>query len=169
MNKGKWKKHIKPIALLLVTLILLISSKSIRRQLMLIGIENDFGFLCQACIKLGERVHGKVCITDSACAPYLNDATLFGSTSAMQVLIDNGATVDQPDFQGRTSLHSAIVKEDYAAVMVLLANGASATLPDSNGQTPLSYAESTNDSMIIDEIKKALRKDTDSGKKPAPK
>ena len=70
-----------------------------------------------------------------------------------QVLIDNGADVEQEDFEGRTPLHcNADFAGDKNTVMVLIKNGANVNNPGSIGMTPSDYASDYTDNIHIAEL-----------------
>ena len=80
-----------------------------------------------------------------------------------QVLIDNGADVEQEDFEGKTPLHCCADHDydydDKNTVRVLIENGANINNPGSIGMTPSDYAsEYTNNSHIAELIDSTAKK-----------
>jgi ankyrin repeat protein len=68
------------------------------------------------------------------------EAARLGHVDVLTFLLTSGANVNLINFDSRTALHLAVVREQLKAVSVLLAFDANAELGDSNGQTPLMLA-----------------------------
>ena len=56
------------------------------------------------------------------------------------LLLESGAKIDAPDYDGRTPLHSPCRKGHEAVVWVLLKNGADMSLQDHYGRTAVRWA-----------------------------
>ena len=62
------------------------------------------------------------------------------SRNTLELLLANGADIDQGDRIGRTALHGAASWGWNEAVQILAESGADLTIEDVNGLTPLDYS-----------------------------
>jgi len=70
----------------------------------------------------------------------LLDAVLRNDAAALELALQQGSGVDQPDREGRTPLANAIISERLAIAEMLLRAGANANAADKQGLTPLHFA-----------------------------
>lgn len=70
----------------------------------------------------------------------LHEAAERGRTTAIQLMLENGCSVNVTDLRQRTPLHLAAEKGHSKAVHLLLANGASVNAKDEDQKTPLHLA-----------------------------
>jgi len=61
-----------------------------------------------------------------------------------QILIDNGANINDKDRNGNTALHYCIYYKNYKLMELLVNNGADVNVQDNNGSTPLHLAIKKN-------------------------
>lgn len=64
-------------------------------------------------------------------------ASYYGHTNVVELLISNGANLEDKDNCGRTALTSAILNEKYDVIHILLKNGADIDAQDETGNTPI--------------------------------
>ncbi|MDP9088056.1 MAG: ankyrin repeat domain-containing protein [Pseudomonadota bacterium] len=78
----------------------------------------------------------------------LLSAAASGDSLKIQVLMDQGAALDERDKQGRTPLMLAVINGRREAVGLLLARGADPNAADHSGRTPLQMARQANSREI---------------------
>jgi hypothetical protein len=85
----------------------------------------------------------------------LSYATLFGHENVVELLLDRGATVNHPNRDGGTALHSAAFLGRAGITRRLLAAGADGMAKNERGETPLDATEA--DESITRFITQALK------------
>ena len=85
----------------------------------------------------GVDVNAKDWLTDGT---PLHSAAVFGNNKIAQLLIDNGAHVNEKDAYGCTPLHIAAAKEHKDIAELLIEKGADVNAKRDDGRTPLHYA-----------------------------
>lgn len=85
----------------------------------------------------------------------LHAASARGEKAIVQLLLDQGASVNAKDINGRTALHYAVMRIKKDVVDVLLEHGASVSMEDDIGSTPIDLAVSRG-VKSIDFIKKHM-------------
>ena len=75
----------------------------------------------------------------------LHDAADLNFTAKVEVLLEEGANVNEKDDEGRTLLHVAADLNFTATAEVLLKAGANVNEKDNKGRTPLHCATRNND------------------------
>ena len=105
-----------------------------------------------ACLAYGDAVDAPLPDADAAAAAGGADASMAprrtaahvaaaeGSLATLELLLQNGASVDAVDADGRTPLHLAVVAGEGGAVAQLLTRRANISQPDGGGQTPMGLA-----------------------------
>ncbi len=85
----------------------------------------------------------------------LNLASRYGQVEVMELLLENGASVESKDKLGRTAVLSAVQSRNAEAVRVLLAKGADVNARDAQQGTALQRAAGSfgNQAMVEDLIK----------------
>ena len=85
-------------------------------------------------------------------------AAFYGRESAMRMLIERKAHVDEQDSSQMTPLHIAVVRGHLGIVRLLRSAGADAAARDARGNTPLSYCRSREDirRVLVDPAADAL-------------
>nr|XP_056714745.1 ankyrin repeat domain-containing protein 50-like [Euleptes europaea] len=68
---------------------------------------------------------------------------------SVRLLLENGASVNQRDANGRTLLASAAHSGNYEVAGLLLARGAQAEVPDQHGQTPMTLAARQGHTKVL--------------------
>jgi hypothetical protein len=89
----------------------------------------------------------------SAPAASLGSAAASGDSSALERLLDQGATLDARDDLGRTPLMLATLNGQLDSVRLLLRRGANPNIADNEGSTPLQRAQTVH----FDEIARLLQ------------
>jgi Ankyrin repeats (3 copies) len=90
---------------------------------------------------------------ESAPAVSLGAAAASGDSSAVERLLDQGATLDARDDLGRTPLMLATLNGQIETVRLLLSRGANPNIADNEGRTALQQAQTAH----LDEISRLLR------------
>eukprot|EP00878_Enallax_costatus_P031997 GHUV01035082.1.p1 GENE.GHUV01035082.1~~GHUV01035082.1.p1 ORF type:complete len:142 (+),score=55.25 GHUV01035082.1:148-573(+) len=75
-------------------------------------------------------------------------------SSAAEVLVDGGASVDAQDRAGRTALSYAAMYGSTDCIYLLAARGADVAHVDHDGNTPLELAEGSGRQSAVDALKK---------------
>jgi ankyrin repeat protein len=88
-------------------------------------------------------------------APALVQAAKSGDGAAALALIQQGASVNEPEADGTTALHWAVYHDDARLVDALLRAGAHAQSRNDYGSSPLSEAAIVGDTVIIEKLLKA--------------
>ena len=103
--------------------------------------------IIEALAARGADVNAKDALTGTTA---LHLAAIEGQAGAIQLLLDRGANIDDPDKDGKTALHHAAKEARGLVVYTLLSKGASCDLCDKSGKTALDYAKYTlvHDSCI---------------------
>lgn len=73
-----------------------------------------------------------------------------------QIIIDNGANINDKDRNGNTALHYAIYYKNYKLMELLVNNGADVNVQDNNGSTPLHLAIKRSEKYFEDYYSKFL-------------
>ena len=81
-----------------------------------------------------------------------------GDLTAIQRLIARGASIDAPDYDGRTPLHLAAAEGQEHVVQLFIEHGAQLSPVDRWGGTPLQDAEKGNHKKIVSLLKNATQK-----------
>lgn len=86
-------------------------------------------------------------LKDNEASSLISELLLYaceaGERSAcVEILLRNGANVDQKDSHGRAALHLAVGRGDADTTRVLLEAGANPNVQDQDGVTPLNLARS---------------------------
>ena len=76
-------------------------------------------------------------------------AALDGNTKKVKELIDQGADINQIDYNGRTALMFAVVNLHYETMKVLLEYGADVNAKSNQGGTALMAAALTGDRRMV--------------------
>ena len=78
-----------------------------------------------------------------------------GNIPLVNVLLKNGANVNQTSNDGNSSLHVAVLHDQKEVVALLLSNGANINQADNDGASPLHYAaENGHDALVANLIEK---------------
>ncbi len=67
-------------------------------------------------------------------------------------LLDNGARINEVDYEGHTALMMSVIRQNSDAVKFLLERGAGASLRDKDGKTVLDFA--LEDKKFFDEFRR---------------
>eukprot|EP01006_Ploeotia_vitrea_P023469 TRINITY_DN55964_c0_g1_i1.p1 TRINITY_DN55964_c0_g1~~TRINITY_DN55964_c0_g1_i1.p1 ORF type:complete len:857 (+),score=115.26 TRINITY_DN55964_c0_g1_i1:47-2572(+) len=121
--------------------------------------DEDLYNLCQACTKKDKKeVQGildryprpKLDVVDyrQGFTP-LSYAAAFGAEELIELLLDNGATVDFPSANGRTGLSCAANNGYDGVVKMLLEKGACVNTPTDTGWTPLNSAANNGHTIVV--------------------
>jgi hypothetical protein len=79
----------------------------------------------------------------------LHISAFHGAGIIVDVLLENGASVNARDGYGRTPLHQAVISDDAAIVEAILAKGADINAVDQGGDTPLHHAIEDNRKHVV--------------------
>ncbi|RIB07308.1 ankyrin repeat-containing domain protein [Gigaspora rosea] len=71
-------------------------------------------------------------------------ASKYGNLDPIKLLLENGADINQTDFEGNTALHYAAAWERFDAVTVLIERGCQFAVKNHSGWTALDYSYSMN-------------------------
>ena len=83
--------------------------------------------------------------------PIINACDKYNpSTEMIQLLIENGAKLDEQNFVGKTALHISAAEDQFEVVNLLLSNGANPNIQDDNGNTPLHLSGSKMSHLLIE-------------------
>ena len=88
-------------------------------------------------------------------------AAEFNHLDIMQLLLQHGAAVDQPDSNRLTPLHRATMADNRAAALILLQWGADVLAENSEQQTPLKLAQSMSHNRTVDILQKHAREEAE--------
>ncbi|OJJ20509.1 hypothetical protein BKI52_18815 [marine bacterium AO1-C] len=79
----------------------------------------------------------------------LHAAVAYNDTALGQMLLENGAAVNQPQMQGVTALHSAAHRGNLALVKLLVQYGADWLVETDEGKTALDFAEEGKHQEVV--------------------
>ena len=77
------------------------------------------------------------------------DAVMQGDTTALRMLLDEGADVNEPQVDGATALHWAVYQDDVETAQILIRAGANPSAVTREGITPLHMASLDGNATMI--------------------
>ena len=112
---------------------------------LVIACQNDHHHVVAELLNYGADVNRECTVGYYTKSTALHIAALHGSTTVIQLLLNNKAEINQPSGNGDTPIILALSKLHFKVVKVLKENGAEIDFPDTNGTTPLQHAVLSND------------------------
>jgi ankyrin repeat protein len=114
-----------------------------------------FGNLDVAAHLINQGANVNLAATNPMKVAPLHAATASRHFAIVELLVANGADVNQPQHQGWRPLHAAAQHGDEAAVRLLLAHGARANVRSDNRQTPLDLAMTHGHAAVVELLEAA--------------
>jgi ankyrin repeat protein len=119
-----------------------------KRTLLLAAIGNGYIDVIQMLLSAGADPNQKSSRGD---VPIIEACDKYNpSIEMIQLLIENGAKLDEQNYGGKTALHISAAENQFEVVKLLLSHGANPNVQDDDGNTPLHFSGYKMSDLLIE-------------------